>query len=174
MFGAMRGPGTIPKPRAGRFGAGKGGIGEIISAALSGYLAAQGNPAGQMGLQALHQRRQQAAEQEQYGQRREDDFQDWVRKQAYQQANPNPVNNDTVADYNFWKQTLPPEQFDTWLKNKIDPPQLMNIPGVGVVSVPRQGGQQGGAPAAPGVTFTPMEDEGGPMPSASGGFPRPF
>jgi hypothetical protein len=166
-------PQAAPK-KGGMFGAGKGNIGEIISAALSGYLAAGGNPAGQMGLQMLHQRRQQAAEQAQYGQRREDEFQDWVRKQAYQQANPNPVNNDTVADYNFWKQTLPPEQFNTWLENKINPPQLMNIPGVGVVSVPRQGGQQGGAPAAPGVTFTPMEDEGGPMPSASGGFPRPF
>jgi hypothetical protein len=160
----------MPKPRAGMFGSGKGNIGEILSAAINGYLAAGGNPAGQMGLQMLHQRRQQAAEQEQYGQRREDEFQDWVRKQAYQSANPSPVNNDTVADYNFWKQTLPPQQFNTWLENKINPPQLMNIPGVGVVSVPRQGGMGGQqAPSAPVGKLTPI-DEGGPMPSASGGF----
>jgi hypothetical protein len=161
--------GMMPK-KAGMFGAGKGNIGEIIGALLSGFSAAQGNPAGQMGLQMLHQRRQQEAEQAQHGQRREDEFQDWVRKQAYQQANPNPVNNDTVADYNFWKQTLPPEQFNTWLENKINPPQLMNIPGVGVVSVPRQGGQ---APQAPVGKLTPIE-EGGPAPQGPGGFPGPF
>lgn len=38
-------------------------------------------------------------------------------------SEPQQPNNDTVADYNFWKQTLPPEQFQKWLQNKIDPPQ---------------------------------------------------
>jgi hypothetical protein len=162
----MMGPDTTPK-KAGMFGAGKPDWGQALIAGLNGYLAARGNPVGMAGLQQMMQQRQQAAEQAQYGQRREDEFQDWVRKQAYQSANPSPVNNDTVADYNFWKQTLPPEQFNQWLENKINPPQLMNIPGVGVVSVPRQGGGQ--APAAPVGKLTPIE-EGGPMPQASGGF----
>jgi hypothetical protein len=159
----------MPQPKkAGMFGSGGPQWVEAVQAALAGALAARGNPAGQMGLQMLQQKRQQAAEQEQYGQRREDDFQDWVRKQAYQSANPSPVNNDTVADYNFWKQTLPPERFNQWLENKINPPQLMNIPGVGVVSVPRQGGPQ--APQAPVGKLTPI-DEGGPAPQGPGGFP---
>jgi hypothetical protein len=161
-------PGHLPQ---GMFGAGKpkmdwAGLGQAL---IGGYMAGRGLPGGNAILGMANQRRQQEAEQAQYGKRREDEFQDWVRKQAYQQANPNPVNNDTVADYNFWKQTLPPEQFNTWLENKINPPQLMNIPGVGVVSVPRQGGGQSGAPAAPGVTFTPI-DEGGPAPQGPGGF----
>jgi hypothetical protein len=158
----------MPQPKkAGMFGSGGPQWVEAVQAALAGALAARGNPAGQMGLQMLQQKRQQAMQEEQYQQRRGDEFQDWVRKQAYQSANPSPVNNDTVADYNFWKQTLPPEQFNQWLENKINPPQLMNIPGVGVVSVPRQGGGQ--APAAPVGKLTPIE-EGGPMPQASGGF----
>jgi hypothetical protein len=153
----------------GMFGAGKpkmdwAGLGQAL---IGGYLAGRGLPGGNAILGMANQRQQGQAQQQQYGQRREDEFQDWVRKQAYQSANPSPVNNDTVADYNFWKQTLPPEQFNQWLENKINPPQLMNIPGVGVVSVPRQGGGQ--APAAPVGKLTPIE-EGGPMPQASGGF----
>lgn len=36
---------------------------------------------------------------------------------------PKEPNNDTVADYNFWKQTLSPQQFERWLQNRIDPPE---------------------------------------------------
>jgi hypothetical protein len=159
----------MPQPKkAGMFGSGGPQWVEAVQAALAGALAARGNPAGQMGLQMLQQKRQQAMQEEQYQQRRGDEFEDWVKKQAYQSANPSPVNNDTVADYNFWKQTLPPERFNQWLENKINPPQLMNIPGVGVVSVPRQGGPQ--APQAPVGKLTPI-DEGGPAPQGPGGFP---
>lgn len=166
----------VPQPAApkkgGMFGAGKADIGQAIQAALYGALAARGNPAGVMGLQMLQQKRQQAMEAQQHQQRREDDFQDWVRKQAYQAANPSPVNNDTVADYNFWQGVLPPDQFQQYVANKVNPPQYMNIPGVGLVQVPRMGGQQG-APQAPVGKLTPI-DEGGPMPQASGGFPRSY
>lgn len=191
MFGVMRGPGVIPsdrqnpfgipqlpesdfgpqiqmpqaKPRAGMFGSGKANIGEILSAAISGYLAAGGNPAGQMGLQALHQRRQLAQQQELASQQRENDFQDFIRKESWKLANPGAVNNDTVADYNFRVQTLGKPAADEWLRN---PPQFMNIPGVGIVQMPRMGGPQA-APTAPVGKLTPL-DEGGPMPSASGGF----
>jgi hypothetical protein len=159
----------MPQPKkAGMFGSGGPQWVEAVQAALAGALAARGNPAGQMGLQMLQQKRQQAMQEEQYPQRRGDEFEDWVKKQAYQSANPSPVNNDTVADYNFWKQTLPPERFNQWLENKINPPQLMNIPGVGVVSVPRQGGPQ--APQAPVGKLTPIA-EGGPAPQGPGGFP---
>jgi hypothetical protein len=166
----MLGPNATPK-KAGMFGAGKPDWAGAISAALNGFLAARGNPVGMMGLQQMQQARQQAMQEQQYQQRRGDQFEDWVKQQAWQRANPNPVNNDTVADYNFWKQTLPPKQFEQWLESKVNPPQLMNIPGVGVVSVPRQGGAAQ-APTAPVGKLTPL-DEGGPMPSASGGFRSP-
>jgi len=35
-----------------------------------------------------------------------------------------PASNDTVNDYNFWKQTLSPDQFSQWLGNKINPPHF--------------------------------------------------
>lgn len=201
MFGALpamsaAAPGAMdqmaqmmPRPKkTGMFGAGKGNIGEIIAAALSGALAARGNPAGQMGLQMLHQRRQQAAEQEQYGQRREDEFQDWVRKQAYQAANPNPVNNDTANDYRFISERLGEDAAKEWLRNQGDPLVTVNLPGSRVYSGPRsqlgralgapaQGPQpghvedgfrfKGGNPADPNA-WEPMN--GGPTPQASGGF----
>lgn len=162
-----------PKKKGGMFGAGKGNIGEAIAAAISGYLAAGGNPAGAMGLQTLNQRRQQAMEQEQYGQRREDEFQDFVRKEAYKAANPGAVNNDTVADYNFISQVLGQAEGANYLRNRANPPRLQFVPGIGLIDASQMGGAQMGAPAAPGVTFTPL-DEGGPTPPASGGFPRPY
>lgn len=162
-------PQAAPKKKAGMFGS--GGVSIDLSRALAGYLAGIGNPAGMQALQAMNaerqQRRQQAAEQAQYGQRREDEFQDWVRRQAYQAANPSPVNNDTVADYNFIRQQLGEEEGRNFLRNRANPPQLMNIPGVGIVQIPRMGGQQ--APTAPVGKLTPL-DEGGPGLGGPGGF----
>lgn len=179
------------KPKAGMFGAGKGNIGEILAAALSGALAARGNPAGMAGLQALHQRRQQAMEQEQYGQRREDDFQDFVRKEAFKASNPSPVNNDTANDYRFISEKLGPEAANEWLRNQGDPLVTVNLPGNRVYSGPRsQLGSALGAPAQgpqPGHTEdgfrfkggNPADPNaweqvnGGPTPQASGGFRAP-
>ena len=47
---------TPKKKKTGMFG---GNIGEVLSAAINGYLAAGGNQAGMMGLQQLHARRAQ-------------------------------------------------------------------------------------------------------------------
>ena len=97
LFAPMQAP-TPKKKKTGMFG---GNIGEVRSAAINGYLAAGGNQAGMMGLQQLHARRaqQQQSEQEaqQYQRQREDGFQDWVRKQAYEQANK-PVDRPSYAD----------------------------------------------------------------------------
>lgn len=95
------------------------------------------------------------------------DLQDWVAKQRWQRENPAPVNNDTVADYNFWKQTLPPDQFNKWLQNRIDPPQYRQGPDGNFYRI--------NTSPAPSITEeewnkgTPVT--GGPTPSASGGFP---
>lgn len=162
-------PQAAPKKKGGLFGSGKVTI--DLGRAIAGYLAGMGNPAGIQALQSMNaerdQRRQQAMQEQQYQQRRGDEFEDWVKKQAYQAANPSPVNNDTVADYNFITQQLGPDAGKEYLRNRANPPRFQFVPGVGVVQVPN--GPQMGAPAAPGVTFTPL-DEGGPTPGASGGF----
>ena len=66
---------NAPVQRGGMFGGGKPDWGSAIAAALNGYLAAGGNPAGQMGLQALHQKKmmeqRQAQEAAQYEMQRQ-------------------------------------------------------------------------------------------------------
>lgn len=164
-------PAPQPKKKGGLFGS---GAANLIVAALNGYLAGRGNPVGMANLQMMNaqRQRQQEAEQEeaQYQRRRDDGFSDWVRQQSWKLAHPEAQNNDTVADYNFWKGVLPPEQFQQYIQNKVNPPRLQFIKGVGLVDV-SQGGAQ--APSAPVGKLTPI-DEGGPTPSASGGFPRPY
>ncbi len=38
------------------------------------------------------------------------------------------AQNDTAADYEFWKQHMSPEQFQAWVQNKADPPQYRQGP----------------------------------------------
>lgn len=118
----------------------------------------------------MQQRRLQAAArayaEQQYQRRRADEQQDWEAREQWKRDHPAPVNNDTVADYNFWKQTLAPDQFKTWLQNRIDPPQYRQGPDGSFYRI---------NPTAPPSfsaedweSGTPMN--GGPTPSASGGF----
>lgn len=39
-----------------------------------------------------------------------------------------PPQNDTAADYEFWKQHMSPEQFQAYVQNKADPPQYRQGP----------------------------------------------
>lgn len=174
MFGPIAG-GLVQNPDAGKPKHKGGMFGKpdwvsAIAAGLGALSAARGNRAGEIGLQMLNQRLGQKREDEQYQQRRADAFEDWKAQQSWKLQNPEPINNDTVNDWNFYKQSLSPEEFETWKQNRINPPQIMNVPGVGIVSVPRMGGQ---APQAPVGKLTPI-DEGGPSPLGSGHFSRPF
>jgi hypothetical protein len=178
-----------PKKKAGMFGAGKGNIGEAISAAILGALAARGNNPGAIaGLQMLHQRRNDMAEAQRAEQDRENQFQDFIRKESWKAANPSPVNNDTANDYRFISERLGPQAANEWLRNQGDPLVTVNLPGNRVYSGPRSRlGSALGAPA-PGVQPGHVEDgfrfkggnpgdpnaweqvNGGPTPQASGGF----
>jgi hypothetical protein len=53
--------------------------------------------------QASQYQMQQQQKMEQSEIDRENTWQDYVRKQEYERANPAPVNNDTVNDFNFYK-----------------------------------------------------------------------
>lgn len=108
---------------------------------------------------------------QQDAQRQQQDRANFIFEQDYKRANPAPVNNDTVADYNFWQSVLSPEEFQKWRQNKIDPPQY------------RQGADGrfyriDVAPPGPAPTIT--EDEwskgtpvnGGQSATPTGGFRR--
>lgn len=117
----------------------------IISQILSGMSGKQSPAYAIWAAQQQQHRAEQLA-----AANRENDFTDWQRKQEWTQQNPTAPNNDTVADFNFWKQTLPPEQFNTWLQNKINPPQYRQGPDGQFYRMDT--GQGGGGAAAPSFT----------------------
>jgi hypothetical protein len=78
--------------------------------------------------------------------------------------------NDTVADYNFWKGALPPEQFEQYIANKVNPPHFAVLPNgqMGMVGGYQPESVPVAPPSAPVGKLTPIGD-GGQTP-ASGGF----
>jgi len=107
-------------------------------------------------LPGLQMRQQQAAEAAQYQQQRADQYTDWERKQQYERNNPKPINNDTVNDYQFIKQTRGDAAANEYLDGVVKnggaiSPQIMQIPGMGLVRVDKgpqaaAGGGGGGVP----------------------------
>jgi len=103
----------------------------------------------------LMRQRAQMAQQE-----RETGWQDWVRKQEYERANPSPVNNDTTADYEYIRQKLGDEAANNFLRLKTERPQTTIIDnGDGtktIYQVPQGGGMPSGAPTAPVGKLRPL------------------
>ena len=143
-----------------------GGAGQYVFAALADTLARQMDeaPTAVAGIMQQQQRAQELAEKQRMASvERENGWQDWLRKKEWEQANPGPVNNDTVADYNFIRQTLGDEAGQAFLRNKADPPQYRQGPDGQFyrVSPPV---------SAPVGKLTPID--GGPSQSATATFPR--
>lgn len=103
-----------------------GGLGDVISAASGGQPSFLPQRQAQLEQQRQMQQRAQMAQDA-----RNADWEDWVRKEQYKDANPAPINNDTVNDYNFYRTQLGEEGARRWLNNQTDP----------VVSIPLPGGQ---------------------------------
>lgn len=105
------------------------------------------------------------------------DWRDFVQRETFKRENPPPVNNDTVADYQFIRETLGDEAARSFLKNKTLPPMvgvdIQNPDG----SVTRQFYPRGGVPgtsAPQGFDALPpgfVVDEGGASPGGSRPFP---
>lgn len=78
---------------------------------------------------------------------------DATRKLAmaqWERANPKPVNNDTIADYNFRTQTLGKDAADEWLRRGNDPFVNMSLPGGVFYAGPQSGiGAALGQPSQP-------------------------
>lgn len=142
----------------------EGGVGRAIAGMIGDYLLQRA------GMQPIYQptmmeKQKLALEEQQYQRQRQDKRDDFV----FEQEHRAPPNNDTAADYSFWQQHLSPEDFEAWKQNKINPPQYMNVPGVGLVQIPRGGADPQGVPTAPVGKLTPL-GAGGPSPSGSAGF----
>lgn len=110
-------------------------------------------------------REQQELEDSKYQRQRMDKREDYV----WQQENR---NNDTEADFAFWKRNLTPEQFETWKQNKINPPVWRQDFATGEW---RRVDPSGGG-AAPKVIGPQLDDdwelEGDGASNGAGGFPR--
>lgn len=93
---------------------------EDKAAALGSMLMGNSNAIGDYhyGQQQQQAQAQQAQQQAAAAQAaRAQGLADWRYKEDYKRENAAPANNDTVNDYNFWKENLPPDQFNQWLQN---------------------------------------------------------
>lgn len=138
-------------------------------------LAYTGNPIGMAGLQAKSQK--SAAEQAEamYARRRADENADWQSRADYERDNPKPVNNDTVADYNFILQNQGKAAADLYLKSRYDPIVNIPLPGGDAYVGPRSGmGGWGQGQAAPQMPVRPKGKltpyNGGATGNPSGNF----
>ena len=172
LFGASAQPRDMPmtanaQPMAPKKGFDWGKLIGVLGDSLS--IAGGGAPQYVPNLIDQRNRRQAMDYAEQtYQRRRGDEMADWQARQEYERRNPKPVNNDTVADYQFIVQNLGEEAGKEFLKNKANPPQYRQGPD----------GQFYRIDVAPGQMPTFTQDDwdkgtpvnGGPTPSASGGF----
>ena len=118
----------------------------------------------------MRQMQQQQAQEAEMAQRaaiekRDTDWQEWVRRQEYERNNPKPVNNDTVNDFE-WYKGLTPEERAMYHEMK---PEYRQGPDGRFYRVGASGGVNPAAPpTAPVGKLTPI---GGPSQPAAGNFP---
>lgn len=174
MFGRATQPGPVlQKPSF----FGQGGTGRAIAGNIGDFLLQQAGarPIYAPAMQAQHQAALQQAQAEQ---QRQAGLIDWMAKEKWKRENPEPVNNDTIADYDFRVRTLGKEAADTWLSRSGDPIVNTTLPGNRFYSGPASGladalrGTGAAAPAAPQAPvgkLTPIA--GGASPAGSRTFP---
>jgi hypothetical protein len=163
------------KKKGGMFGSGVG-AGEIIQALLSGALAARGNPAGQMGLQMLQQKRQQALEEAQYQRRRGEGLEDYAQKQKIEQqygraAQPHYFEDNSGNQWAIGPDGQPRMVHKDELPFKLVPNGLGGVVPVDLRTLMQQRPQQEEILDALPPGAKPI---GGPSLGGSGGFPGPF
>jgi hypothetical protein len=143
----------------------------VIADALAGAAGREGPYAAQMQRQREMDYAAQQGQQERMNKR-----DDWQWQKQWELDHPNPINNDTVNDYQFILQQSGKDAADQYLQGRYDP--VVNIPlGDGRTYIgPRSGapsavnGLQGGqTPQRPVGKLTPIG--GGVGGNPGGGFP---
>lgn len=117
---------------------GQGGAGRAIAGNIGDFLLQQSGmrPIYAPAIQSQHEAALQQAQAEQ---QRNAGMMDWMAKEKWKRENPEPVNNDTIADYDFRVRTLGKAAADDWLKSASDPVVTVTLPGNRVYSGPRSG-----------------------------------
>lgn len=178
MYSGFGSPINVPEApkKTGMFGAGAGkpDWASALQALIGGALASRGNPGGAFLLNMLNQKRQMAMEAQQHQQERDEGFEDFVRKEAYKSAHTPPAVPDIVERINALNN-LEQGLGNTYAKNYAQSGgspfgPMFTDPATGQRYM--MGGGQQGLPPIGSVVADPRK-QGGPMPSASGGFP-PF
>ncbi|WP_426261528.1 hypothetical protein [Sphingomonas sp. DC1100-1] len=138
----------ISAPKPGFFdqgGIGRGIVGTIGDALLT---MTGGRPVFAPAMQAQRERRQQI---EDYQRQKLDQYGLWQAQQQYKAAHPEPTDlSQRIAELNAYKPGLGNTYAENYANNGGGMPQIMNVPGVGLVSVPRQQTPSGAA-AAPAI-----------------------
>lgn len=171
-FNMLHMPTQIPdmKPQGGMFGGGKFGWKQAIAFGLAGFMARR-NPALMQGLMAMMQQKQDRQDAEaDYQRRRGDQQQDWLARQQWgldhpEARAPHYFESNSGDQYTIGADGKPVEVFHDPFRYKLVPNGMGGVVPVDIGSL------MGGQAQKPVGKLTPI-DEGGPMPSASGGFPR--
>lgn len=163
LGGSGYAPDTQPTaPKKGGF-FGQGGAGRAIAGTIGDVLLQRGGLAP-IFAPAMQYQQAIADKQRLASTDRENDWQNWVRQQQWERANPKPTNNDTVADYEFIRRTLGDEQAQEFLRNKANPPAYRVGPDGQFYRV-----DVAMPPARPVGRLTPIEEGTGS--NAGGNFP---
>lgn len=167
-----------PSPTAKPKFFGEGGAGRNIAGYIGDALL-QMSGANPIYQPTMLQRQQEALLARQRQQQVQDQRDTWIAQQQYKAEHPEPVNNDTVNDFQFIAKNLGPEAATQYLRNiAAGQPIIVRNPD-GTVTPVSRAEFSNPAPQGPpsGVTFTPLPPKGGD-PSSRGGAglttPRPF
>lgn len=178
--------GNMPRiPEGGFFS--EGGTGRTIAGVLGDALMTLGGGRPIYGPQMARRQefeRQSELEDQRYRRRLGDEWRMFLNKSEYERANPKPVNNDTVADYNFIVERLGPEAGKAFLENKTLPPPFVQKNPDGTSTIYPQGLPRAATPAAPapgaiedGYRFkggNPADPNSWEPVGGAGSGPRPF
>jgi hypothetical protein len=113
------------KPHVGAFD--RGGLGWTIIGSIGDGLSQMGGY-GAPFAKAREHRQDRELEEAQWTRRQDSELASKRAMYDYELQHPKPTNNDTVADYDFWRGKLTPEQFQQYVANKINPPHFATLP----------------------------------------------
>lgn len=162
-YSLRRQPAPQPQPQQSGGGGTRRIVG-ILGDALLG-LAGQQGVYGPMMQQRRLLEQQQRFRQDEADRQRAAANEDWRAQYDYEMAHPKPVNNDTVADYNFILQNLGQDQASAYLRNRANPPLWRQGPDGQFYPV-----QNGAASAPPDTLPADFDFGGGAGGNASGNF----